>query len=129
MNKITNKAILIAVIIILIFSTSLISLEKENNSSPVEKMTFKIRWGLVKAGQATLEFYKDKKYEGVPANHYLYTAKTSKFVDIFYKVRDRIESYTDPDLTYSIFYNKIHSYKVNLAPIFSKRSGEVIWEK
>ena len=37
--------------------------------------------------------------------------KTSKFVDAFYKVRDRIESFTDIDLTHSLLYKKRHDGK------------------
>lgn len=103
------------IIILIIFASlpflSLLSSANVKEPNLREKMTFEIRWGLIKAGHATLEFFTDVNFEGTPVNHYLYTAKTSSFVDLFYKVRDRIESYTDPGLTHSILYNKTHRGK------------------
>jgi len=106
MIRIINKAIFATTIIIFLTFVPQPSSVKGNGANPVEKMTFKIRWAFVVAGEATLEFFSEEKLDGIRVNHYLYKAKTSKFVDLFYKVRDRIESYTDTDLTRSIIYEK-----------------------
>jgi hypothetical protein len=110
LEKLYKTFLLTSITVFLVF-VSPVSGTKQNEPNLREKMTFEIRWGLVSAGQATLEYFTEEEFNGAPVNHYLYTAKTSKFVDLFYKVRDRIDSYTDPDLTYSIFYNKIHRGK------------------
>jgi hypothetical protein len=73
-----------------------------------EKMTFKIRWSFVVAAEATLEVMQPEDLDGTPALHFVYTAKTSPFVDAFYRVRDRIESWTDTGLNHSLLYLKRH---------------------
>jgi len=60
-----------------------------------EKMTFEVRWSYIVAGEATIELLPVADFNNLDAYHFLFTAKTSEFVDIFYSVRDRIESYTD----------------------------------
>ena len=78
---------------------------------PGEKLTFDVHWTFVKAAEVTLEILPNENIDGKPAFHFLYTAKTSKFVDAFYKVRDRIESFTDIDLTHSLLYKVRHEGK------------------
>jgi len=43
---------------------------------------------------------------GVKSRHFVMTAKTYPFIDVFYKVRDRIDSYTDVGMTHSILYKE-----------------------
>ncbi len=78
---------------------------------PGEKITFEVRWSLVKAGEVTLETLPPENIDGIPAYHFIYSAKTTKFVDVFYRVRDRIESFTDTELTRSLLYKKRHESK------------------
>ena len=84
------------------------SMAIEGEVIPGEKMTFEVRWSFVVAGEATIQFIQNEKLNDMDVNHYLFTARTSKFVDVFYKVRDRIDSYTDTDLTRSIYYKQSH---------------------
>ncbi len=79
--------------------------------SPGEKMTFRVMWAFVVAGEATLEFLPYEEFEGAESCHFVFTARTSEFVDMFYKVRDRIESFTDRDMTRSLYYKKKHAGK------------------
>lgn len=60
------------------------------------------------AGEATLEVEQPEAMAGGGelANHFVMTVKTSPFVDLFYKVRDRIESYASQDLEQSLLYIK-----------------------
>ena len=76
-----------------------------------EKMTFQVRWSFILAGEATIELLPVTKISEEDAYHFLFTAKTSEFVDIFYKVRDRIESYTDISMHHSLFYSRSHEGK------------------
>lgn len=73
---------------------------------PGEKLTYKLRWGLVTAGYAELEVLPFKEIAGQENWHFVLTIRTSSFVDLFYKVRDRIESVVDPLLGSSIFYKQ-----------------------
>lgn len=83
------------------------SLELSNPIGPVvpwvigEKFIFEIGYGLVKAGEATIELQKTEDLvlsSGTvrrTAYHIVATAHSNSFVDVFYKVRDRNESWLD----------------------------------
>lgn len=71
-----------------------------------EKLIFQIRWGVVEAGEAVLEALPFQHLNGIQSYHFILKLKTSSAVDIFYKVRDRIESYTDINISHSLFYKK-----------------------
>lgn len=75
---------------------------------PGEKMAFEVRWSGILAGEAVIELLPVEDLNGVESYHLVFTAKTSPFVDIFYKVRDRIDSYTDVEMTHSLLYKQIH---------------------
>ena len=69
-----------------------------------EKITLQVRWAFIIAGEATIELLPSANINGKDSFHFLFTAHTSKFADVFYKVRDRIESYTDLNMTHSLLY-------------------------
>ena len=71
-----------------------------------EKLSFSLRWNFVKAGSAHAEVLPPTVITGVHVNHFLLTARTTPFIDMIYKVRDRIDSYTDLNITHSLFYAK-----------------------
>lgn len=74
--------------------------------APGEKLTFQLSWSFIPAGEAVLEVRPFKTVEGVQAYHFVLTARSNSFVDVFYKVRDRIEAYTDVHMTRSLLYKK-----------------------
>ncbi len=74
--------------------------------SPGEKLTFKLKWCLIPAGEAVLEVLPIENISGIKAYHFVLTVKTNQFFDAIYKIRDRIDSYTDIDMTRSILYKK-----------------------
>jgi len=73
---------------------------------PGEKLRFLVRWSVIPAGEAILEVLPPQVINGRPCLHFVMTARTYPFVDLFYKVRDRIESFTDLNMTYSLLYRK-----------------------
>jgi hypothetical protein len=77
--------------------------------SPGEKLTFLLRWGIIPAGEATLEVYPPELVDGVQANHFVLTARTNDFVDVFYKVRQRIDAYSDRNMNRSLLYKEVHT--------------------
>ncbi|MGD8367863.1 MAG: DUF3108 domain-containing protein [Desulfobacterales bacterium] len=77
--------------------------------SPGEKLTFLLRWGVIPAGEATLEVHPPEIVDGKPANHFVLTARTNDFVDIFYKVRQRIDAYADLSMNRSLLYREVHT--------------------
>jgi len=71
-----------------------------------ERLIFELRWTIIPAGEATLEVHPDAKINDQPARHFVLTARTNSFVDAFYKVRDRIDAYTDPTVSRTLHYKK-----------------------
>jgi hypothetical protein len=74
--------------------------------SPGERLEFELRWEFVPAGRATLAVMPPTEIDGKPVRHFVMTARTNRFLDTFYKVRDRIESFVDPGMNHSLFYKK-----------------------
>ncbi len=74
--------------------------------NPGEKLTYSLHWKFIHAGTAVFEVLPATELNGRPACHFLLTVRTSPFLDIFYKVRDRVESFTDPGVTHSLLYKK-----------------------
>lgn len=73
---------------------------------PGEKMQFVLKYGAIPAGHATLEVHDMEAVKGKEAYHFVMTARSNSFVDIFFKVRDRIDSYADPGMNHSLYYKK-----------------------
>lgn len=69
---------------------------------PGERWTFEVRWNFIPAGQAVLEVFPIEVMNGIKSYHFVMTARTNSFIDIFYMVRDRVDSYTDVGMTHSI---------------------------
>lgn len=80
---------------------------------PGEKLHFLLRWEFVPAGEAILTVAPMAEVDGTQAFHFVMTVKTNSFLDMFYKVRDRVESYVDVDMTRSLLYKKKRREKKN----------------
>jgi len=71
-----------------------------------EYLLFSIQYGLIYAGDATLEVRSHAELGGRRAYHVVSVARTNKAFDMIYKVRDRHESYIDWDELYSLRFEK-----------------------
>jgi hypothetical protein len=71
-----------------------------------EKLVFSVQYGLVTAGEATLEVRNLAAIEGRPAYRIVSDARTNDFFSKFFSVRDRYESYMDTTNLYSLRYEK-----------------------
>jgi len=60
-------------------------------------LTFTIRYGIIKAGTATMGIPKEVKVRGNKSYKIVTEARSSKFFSAFYKVRDQVESYMDKE--------------------------------
>ena len=69
-------------------------------------MHFVLQYGAINAGTATLEVHDPDEIQGVEAYHFVMTARSNPFIDIFFKVRDRIDSYADRGMKHSLYYKK-----------------------
>jgi hypothetical protein len=74
--------------------------------APGERLVFELRWAVVPAGKAVLQVMPMKTIDGSRAYHFRMTAETNAFVDMFYKIRDRIDSYVAADMSHAIHYRK-----------------------
>lgn len=70
---------------------------------PGEKIEYNLYWTVVHAGYAVLTTSKGNGTSGPIFNA---TARTNSFVDVFYKVRNRIESITTPGMDSALYYFK-----------------------
>ncbi len=99
---------------------------KENRVpfSPGEKLTFQVRWAFIPAGEAVLQVYPIETMNGRKVYHFALTARSYPIVDLVYKVRDRIDAYTDEKMSHSILYKETKE---------GKRKKKVVvhfnWEK
>lgn len=74
--------------------------------APGERLVFELRWAAVPAGKAVLEVMPMKIIDGTEVYHFRMTAESNAFVDMFYKVRDRIDSYVIADMSGTIHYRQ-----------------------
>lgn len=80
-----------------------------------EELSYKLKYGFFTAAETTIKVLEsDRKFEGNPAFHIVADAKTAGTFDIFYKVRNRYETYVDEKTLEPYFYTenrKEASYK------------------
>ncbi|WP_419657909.1 conserved uncharacterized protein, DUF3108 [Desulfosarcina variabilis str. Montpellier] len=74
--------------------------------TPGERLTFELKWTIIPAGEAVLEILPLEHMAGRNAYHFVLTAKSNAFVDVFYMVRDRIDAWADTNLDQSLLYRK-----------------------
>ena len=98
--------IITAIGTIFILSTNTEAVEKEFPFYSGEKLTFQLKWTFVPAGEGILEILPKETINGVKTYHFVLTAKSNSFVDLFYKVRDRIDAYADIEMTHTILYKQ-----------------------
>jgi hypothetical protein len=71
-----------------------------------EKLVFSVQYGLVTAGEASLEVRNLAAIDGRPCYRIVSDARTNDFFSKFFSVRDRYESYMDTTNLYSVRYEK-----------------------
>ncbi len=72
-----------------------------------EELDYKLKYGFFTAAEATIRVGEsDKKFDGKPAYHIVADAKTAGTFDIFYKVRNRYETYVDEKTLEPYFYTE-----------------------
>jgi hypothetical protein len=104
------KHLFLCLCILFVFSGNMASATGSNSFLlrhpfvPGEKLTYTLKWGKIPAGEATLEVLPIEILDGEPVYHFVMTARTNSFVDIFYKVRVRIEGFATLDMTRSVLY-------------------------
>jgi len=97
---------LTAIAMISCWTTPVNAAEKDFPFRPGERLTYQLKWSFVTVGEAVLEVLPVETVNGLKAYHFVLTAQTNSLADHFYKVRDRIDAYTDLEITRSILYIK-----------------------
>jgi hypothetical protein len=104
------RNVLLLALIVTIVSGSLCSSiqgsEKKVPFDPGERLLYRAKWGVIPAGEVTLEILPKETIAGIETYHFAMITKTNGTVDLFYKIRERQDSYIDTDMTHSILYKK-----------------------
>src|ERR1700748_566307 len=91
---------LILFLLIALLPLNIFSQDPEKELIPAfqqgEHLHYKLEYGIFTAAEADLQIQTgDTKYEGKPVYHIIADGKTTGTFDVFFKVRNRYESYID----------------------------------
>lgn len=91
-----------------------------------EKLTFDLNYGFVTAGIAVMEIPKIKKISGRNAYHVTFEVNSVPSFDMFYKVRDRYETYIDVESLFPWRFEqhiREGGYTRDFSAFFDQRKG------
>ena len=71
-----------------------------------ERMVYRAMWGVIPAGEAVIEVLPSVAVDGARTHHFAMTMTTNSRVEMFYKLRERQDSFTDIPLTRTLQYRK-----------------------
>ncbi len=92
-----------------------------------EKLTFDVKYGFVTAGIATMQIPKIKRISGRNAYHVTFEVNSVPSFDIFYKVRDRYETYIDVEGLFPWRFEqhiREGNYSRDFSAFFDQRKGK-----
>jgi Protein of unknown function (DUF3108) len=79
---------------------------------PGEKLSYEVSWLHIPAGKMELEVMPMQEIEGKKVYHFMMTNTTYSYVNLFYELRQTMESFTDKGMSHSILYmNKTRGKK------------------
>ena len=74
---------------------------------PGEQLSYKLKYGFFTGAEATIRVEdSEKNFNGYPAFHIIVDGKTAGTFDVFYKVRNRYESYIDKTTLLPYYYSE-----------------------
>lgn len=128
----TIKSIIMAVIL---FSAAVTTINSQDNFRKMEnkafkegeKLTFDVKYGFVTAGIATMQVPAIKRISGRDAYHVTFEVNTVPSFDLFYRVRDRYETYIDKEGLFPWRFEqhiREGSYSRDFAAFFDQRKGK-----
>ena len=71
-----------------------------------EKLVYQAKWGFIPAGLVEMSVVSSRSEKGEDLLHFSMSARTSSQIDYIYPIRDLQNSYTDTDLTRTLYYEK-----------------------
>ncbi len=92
---------------LLILSIAPLSANSEQIAlSQGERQTYELSWEMIPVGTAKLGIKDIQKVQGEPALHFRLQLRSNAILDPLYKVRSRIDAYTDLELNRSLLYTE-----------------------
>lgn len=125
----------LSLIIILLFQISLLAYLSGDEFRKLpnkafkegEKLTFDVKYGFVTAGIATMQIPKIKRISGRDAYHVTFEVNSVPSFDLFYKVRDRYETYIDVEGLFPWRFEqhiREGKYSRDFSAFFDQRKGK-----
>lgn len=71
-----------------------------------EKFVYSVQYGIINAGEASLEIRTIANIDSTPCYHIVSDARSNRIFSRFFKVRDRFESFMDTVSLVSLYYEK-----------------------
>ncbi len=107
-----RRIVAIAIISIPIFSSLGWASNADSTAQPPafevgEELNYSLGWQFIVAGHATLKVLPDEEFNGQKLRSFMMTARTTPVVDHLYKVRDKLSSLTEYDVSRSQGFSKI----------------------
>jgi len=111
LSSLNMKKQLHLILILTICFTRTFGQELKDINEPVfktgEQLSYRLKYGFFTGAEATLRVEDgEKKIDGHPTYHIIADGKTAGTFDIFYKVRNRYESYVDRTTLLPYFYTE-----------------------
>ncbi|MGZ3873540.1 MAG: DUF3108 domain-containing protein [Mucilaginibacter sp.] len=131
------KKYLLIIVLIAVTSFRSFSQEITYSGEPVfkagEELNYKLKYGFFTAAETRIKVTEsDKKFDGRPAFHIVADSKTAGTFDIFYKVRNRYETYVDQKTLEPFFYTenrKEASYRHSDNVTFNHNTDKITADK
>lgn len=103
-----RTALLLALVVLVKFNYAQeLPIKKETAFKEGEVLTYKLRYGIITAAEATIKVLPtDLKFDGKSTYRLSVDSRTSGTFDIFYKIRDRYDSYIDKVTLTPYFYQE-----------------------
>jgi len=96
---------------------------------PGEKLSYRLKYGFFTGATATIRVEEsEKKFDGHSAYHIIADGRTAGAFDVFYKVRNRYETYVDQTTLLPYYYTENRheaSYKHKDNVTFNHKDGEI----
>ena len=95
-----------------------------------ERLVYNVQYGIINAGQASLEVRNISVYDSVACYNIVSNARTNDVFSVFFKVRDRFVSLMDTTDLVSIRYEKhIHEggFKTQEAVVFDQKNHRALY--
>jgi hypothetical protein len=106
LEKNSIPIILIVWLMVLAVAGESVAANRMSTFEPGERLVYRAKWFFFPAGEAVIEVLPDASFNGQPAHHFVMSTSTNSYIDYFYKIRERRESFTDLQVTRALQYRE-----------------------